>query len=91
MIPPSTPFADFLRARLEARFADCDQKPLEYLHSKGISVTRAALGHWLNGIRVPSRGRMELLLDALDVYGDDRLHAYRLAAGVEADDPEDDA
>lgn len=57
----------------------------EYLGSRKIDCSKRSIESYFNGERAPRIGKMELIMDALDVHGDDRLLAYRLAARVERD------
>ena len=55
---------------------------LAWLDARGCAVSAQALSAYLAGERVPSRQRAEALLDALEVHGPPRLHAYTLLAGL---------
>lgn len=87
-LAPMTHFGDFLRAYFRMLGLQTQEQALEYLRERGLHVSRSSLSSYLTGERRPSRGRMEALLDALDVpvRGDLRCQAYRLAAGVAVDE-----
>jgi transcriptional regulator with XRE-family HTH domain len=83
-------FGEFLSAHLRLLGIVKQEDAIAYLRSRGIEVSASSLSWYLSGTRRPRRGRMEALLDALDVpvRGDMRLHAYRLAEASPADDSE---
>lgn len=84
METPSS-FGELLRARAQRLdLADAGQLA-DYLATRKIRCTKRSIASYFNGERAPRIGKMELILDALDVHGDDRLLAYRLAALVEQD------
>ncbi len=58
-----------------------------FLTDRKIPVMERTVESWFLGERRPRQGRMERVLDALGVHGDDRLEAYRLAARVGIADP----
>jgi hypothetical protein len=90
--PPAAPatLGELLRERA-ARIALVDEKGAasaerlaEYLDERGVRCTVRSVESWFRGERAPRYGKMEMVLDALDVYGEDRLLAYHLAAVLDA-------
>lgn len=47
----------------------------------GLNASRQNISHWLGGTRTPEPGKLIAMLDALDVHGDERVRAMRLAWG----------
>jgi hypothetical protein len=86
-------FGDLLRARAvalglvnERGSADSARLSAYLMDVRGIrACTKRAVESYFNGERAPRIGKMELILDALDVHGEDRLLAYRLAGRVESE------
>ncbi len=79
-------FGDLLSERIKALGHDKHEDTLAYLRRRGVDMSDSCLSSYLHGARRPRPGRMEAILDAFDVHGDDRLTAYRLAAGSQSDD-----
>lgn len=83
-MPPAT-FAAFLRQQLDAHdFGEvggqarfCRMLKERY----GIDVLETSVSQWLLGQRVPARHRIHAVLDLLQVHGDERMMALRLADG----------
>lgn len=92
---PETTFGDLLRSRAlvfgltDDKGSASAERLAGFLAARGVRATTRAVESWFHGERAPRIGRMELVLDALGVHGDERLTAYRLAARVEVDSPDD--
>jgi hypothetical protein len=90
---PDTPttLGDLLRRRaaglalIDEQGGADPERLAHYLTSRGIRCTPRSIDSYFRGERAPRIGKMELILDALDVHGDDRLLAYRLAARTDLD------
>lgn len=86
MNSPVSTFGDLLRERavrlqLVNAAGNGDAERLAgYLVSRGIKTSPRAVASYFNGERAPRIGKMELILDALDIYEADRTLAYKLAA-----------
>jgi transcriptional regulator with XRE-family HTH domain len=85
-LPPMAHFGEFLREYLRILGLKKQEDAIAYFARRGLRISGSSLSYYLSGERRPTRGRMEALLDALDVpLGDARLHAYRLAAAAPLD------
>lgn len=78
-------FGDFLQAYFRLMGFRTQDAALQYLKSRGVQVSRSSISWYLSGTRRPGRGRMEAILDALDVPMEARLRAYALAASAPVD------
>ena len=84
--------ATLLRTRMEARYgtkeAGGHHKLRDMLAARyGLDVTRVAVTWWITGERWPSRESFPVLLDALDIYGEDREQARKLFFNGDHDVP----